>query len=58
MNQIEEASFNLLEMMAMNYKGGGSERAVTRRQVAIEDSDAIKALTEQVATLSRQLQGA
>ena len=52
-NQTEEASFNVLETMAMNSECGGSERTIMRRQVAIVDRDAIRALTEQVATLTR-----
>ena len=53
MNQTKEASFNLLEMMAMNNERGGSERTILRRQVATSDGEAIRALTEQVATLTR-----
>ena len=52
MNQTAEASFNLLETMAMNSECRGSKRKIMRRQVAITDEDAIRALTEQVATLT------
>ena len=58
MNQTEEASFNLLETMAMNNEGGGSERTILRRQAATADNNAIRALTKQVDTLSHQLQKA
>ena len=58
MNKTEDAAFDLLEHMANNNEGGGSERTILRRQAPNHDSEAIRALTEQVAMLTRQLQGA
>ena len=58
MNQTEEAAFKLLEDMSLNNEGGGAERAILRRQAPSQNDEAIRALTEQVAMLTRQLQGA
>ena len=58
MNKTEDVAFDLLEHMANNNEGGGSERTILRRQAPNHDSEAIRALTEQVAMLTRQLQGA
>ena len=57
MNRTEEAAFNLLEEISMNNEGSGADRTIMRRQAPSPNNDAIRALTEQVAMLTRQLQG-
>ena len=46
MNKTEDAAFDLLEHMANNNEGGGSERTFLRRQAPNHDNEAIRALTE------------
>ena len=58
MNKTKDTAFDLLEHMAINNKGGGSPRTISRREAPNHDSEAIRALMGQVAMLTRQLQGA
>ena len=58
MNKTVNVAFYVLEHMAINNKGGGSERTLLRRQMPNHDSEVIFALKDQVALLTRQLQGA
>ena len=39
MNKTEDVAFDLLENMAINNEGGGSERTILRRQVPNHDSE-------------------
>ena len=57
-NKTEEAAYALLEEMAMTSDHGGADRSILRRQMPVNAVESVKALTEQIATLSKQLQNA
>ena len=56
MNKTEDAAYSLLEEMAMNNDHRGSGRNILRKQMPISEVESVKALTEQIAALTKQLQ--
>ena len=54
--KIEDATFALLEELALNNDHGPAKRYILRRNVNSVDTDAVQTLVAKVVNLTRQLQ--